>query len=197
MTSDGPNPLEAVKLSELFTLTDSLWNRLPLTHDLIRAQEILAPKSVIFTYNEPGDQNKPDEFSMEEANIFLGEEGFKEEKVVITPALPETDDETETSPPTRPKRPIKSRSPFATLLGNKQNRIAVVVLVVGISFALYTAKRRGRPHRLMLDNLGIRVAEELDGVQNWMGKWRSSPVLRESIKRVDKILAKLPAFADW
>jgi hypothetical protein len=129
-----PNPLPPVILSELFRLTDSLWERFPLSHPDIRADEILGPKSVIFTYPDgtPGPNVMDRKVAAEWAR-----NGVDEEHVVVDPAPPDSDAEDEQED--EPKRPRPVRKQLQPRVSKTSLAFAVVTVTIGI--AIYRGKK--------------------------------------------------------
>jgi len=173
---EGPNPLPPVILSELFQLTDSLWNRFPLSHPNIRATEIMAEKSVIFTY---ADGEGDGESELNEIAEWL-RDGVDETKVVVTPAAPESEDEVEEPvKPTR-RRPRKAdRRSSRPAIGKTTVSIALLIVALGVYW--YQGKRPGQAafvfrllgplrRRLEMHRVWQRIRWENTGMEGWAGR---------------------------
>lgn len=148
---EGPNPHEPIILSELFTLTDSLWTRFPLEHSAVRAHEIMADRSAIFTYenlekqldSEPEtDKDGPAEKqSFEEIASWVSHGPFNEEDVVVVPAPDDSEDDEPSIPPPIHRNTFKSQNQLRRKLFGRTS-LAILVLVLGLSLAAYQARHR-------------------------------------------------------
>lgn len=134
-----PNPLPPVILSELFQLTDSLWERFPLSHPDVRASEIMGQRSVIFTY--PDGVPGPNAMDVDSASAWAAE-GVDEDQVVVEPPPPDSEEEQDAE-----EEPARRRSP------RKQSQIprprfsktalAFAVVTAAIGIAIYRGKVSG------------------------------------------------------
>jgi len=173
---EGPNPLPPVILSELFQLTDSLWNRFPLSHPNIRATEIMAEKSVIFTY---ADGEGDGELELHEIAEWV-RDGVDETKVVVTPAAPESEDEVEEPVKPSRQRPRKAhRRSTRPAIGKTTVTFALVIVALGVY--LYQGKRPGQAafvfrllgplrRRLEMHRVWQRIRWENMGTETWAGR---------------------------
>jgi hypothetical protein len=173
---EGPNPLPPVILSELFQLTDSLWNRFPLSHPDIRATEIMAEKSVIFTY---ADGEGDGESELEEIAEWV-RDGVDETQVVVSPAAPESEDEVEEPvKPTRPRPRKAQRRSDRPAIGKTTVTFALVVVALGVYW--YQGKRPGHAafvfrllgplrRRLEMHRVWQRIRWENVGAEGWAGR---------------------------
>ncbi|KAI5452337.1 GTPase-activating protein gyp8 [Naganishia albida] len=148
---DGPNPHQPIILSELFALTDSLWTRFPLHHTSVRAEEIMASQSVIFTYSDLESDliSGTDELDLSKTGslgdiaAWVSTGPFNEEDVVVVPAPDESEDDEPLPMPTPAIR--KPRRSEYTKLGRHvagRTTLAIVVLVLGLSIAAYQARTK-------------------------------------------------------
>ncbi len=126
---DSPNPHDPIVLSELFKLTSTLYDRFPLDHPLIKAEEIFGPDSVVNTYErvDPATE-KVHSLSLAAAGQLV-DDGLGKARVLAEPQPVDSDDEDEDAKPVS-KRP----SPTPNRLGTA---IAMGVLCVGIGIAVY------------------------------------------------------------
>lgn len=150
---EGSNPHKPIILSELFTLTDSLWARFPLHHLEVRADEIMASGSAIFTYmeleKELNAQAATDDIasatnrSSQEIASWVSVGPFNEEDIVVVPA-PEDSEEEDDEPSARPplnREPNKLQNLLRRrILG--RTSLALLVLVLGIGIAAYQARHK-------------------------------------------------------
>lgn len=137
VSPDSPEPLEPVVLSELFKMTDALWERFPLDHPAIRAEEIMGRDSVMYTYKDDHSVNQ-DQHVLEEAAEFV-KDGIDESKIVVTPPpLDYSDDEDIEPKPRRDMDRKRSRThkthhhPNAIILGRVTVASSVIALVVAV-----------------------------------------------------------------
>jgi hypothetical protein len=149
--TEGPNPHQPIILSELFALTDSLWTRFPLQHVSVRADEIMASQSVIFTYSDlehelqTGNAKDPAQTGRIPKDIatWVSTGPFDEEDVVVVPAPDDSEDDEPVAIPTPVVR--KPLRPKHTQLGRRlagRTSLAIFVLVLGLSIAAYQARTR-------------------------------------------------------
>lgn len=145
--TEGPNPHQPIILSELFALTDSLWTRFPLRHASVRADEIMASQSVIFTYSDlelnlmSGDDKGTGLFG--DIAKWVSDGPFNEEDVVVVPAPNDSEDDEPSPIPTPVIR--KPTKPTYTKLGRRlagRTSLAIFVLVLGLSIAAYQARTK-------------------------------------------------------
>jgi hypothetical protein len=123
------NPLPPVVLSELFQLTDTLWSRFPLTHPDIRAREIMAEKSVMFTYADGVPEKELNIIDVE----ALVRNGIDETQVVVMPDGPDSEDEAGTRPDDMPKpNGQRGRQLNRPIIGKAAMTFAVVALAIGV-----------------------------------------------------------------
>jgi hypothetical protein len=132
-----PNPLPPVILSELFRLTDSLWERFPLNHPEIRADEILGPKSVVFTY--PDVTHTPGPNVMDgTAAAEWAKNGVDEDQVVVEPAPPDSDAEGEVQEEDERKpEPMNRKRKRQQSLRISRTALTFAVVTVAIGIAIY------------------------------------------------------------
>jgi hypothetical protein len=151
---EGPNPHEPIVLSELFTLSDSLWTRFPLEHSEVRAEEVMASRSAIFTYEElekqldTGSASATDQTaahrpntSSEEIASWVSTGPFNEEDVVVVPAPDDSEDDEPPIPPPVNRKTLKSQNQLRRKLVGRTS-LALLVLVLGLSIAAYQARHK-------------------------------------------------------
>ncbi|KAJ9119738.1 hypothetical protein QFC22_003448 [Naganishia vaughanmartiniae] len=185
-STDGPNPHEPIVLSELFALTDSLWSRFPLQHAAVRADEIMASRSAIFTYrdlestleagNSDADETKPRTMNAtDDIAAWVSTGPLDEAEVVVVPSLDDTDDEKPTDVPAHVTR--KSFNRKGDLLRRRwvgRTSLAIVVLLLGLSIAAYQARtKRGLPGLWAFPGLFLDfgVKESLKNHLGPVGAW--------------------------
>jgi hypothetical protein len=136
-----PNPLPPVILSELFRLTDSLWERFPLSHSEIRADEILGPKSVVFTYPDVTYTPGPNVMDGKAAAEWA-KNGVDEDQIVVEPAPPESDveDEVQEEDESKPE-PMKRKRKRQQSLRISRTALTFAVVTVAIGIAVYRGQR--------------------------------------------------------
>ena len=185
-----PNPLTPVILSELFRLTDSLWERFPLDHPKIRASEVMGDKSVIFTY--PDGVPGPNDMDLEFASEWV-RSGVDEEQVVVGPAPQDSEEELDDEPvryrPSRKQSSIDRRRFSKTTL-----TFAVVSVAIGI--AIYRGRTSGQ--RSLMQYVMLRLIDpwrkRIEMQRVWQGI-RSTGIEGETLaSRVTKTLYEL---AGW
>lgn len=185
-TADGPNPHESIVLSELFALTDSLWARFPLQHTAVRAKEIMASRSAIFTYGDlesslksgkddahetkPINTNATDDIA---AWVAMGP--LNEAEVVVMPLLDDSDDE---KPPDIPapatRKSLNRKDDLLRRRWAGRTSLAIVVLLLGLSITAYQARtKRGLPGLWAFPGLFLDfgVKESLRGHLGPLGAW--------------------------
>ncbi|KAJ9097220.1 hypothetical protein QFC21_004889 [Naganishia friedmannii] len=185
-TTDGPNPHEPIVLSELFALTDSLWLRFPLQHAAVRADEIMASRSAIFTYRdlestlETGSVNA-DGTKIRSMNAtddiaaWIATGPLNEAEVVVVPSLDDSDDEKPLDVPAHAIR--KSFNRKSDLLKRRwvgRTSLAIIVLLLGLSIAAYQARtKRGLPGLWAFPGLFLDfgMVESLRGRLGLVGAW--------------------------
>lgn len=150
--TEGPNPHQPIILSELFALTDSLWTRFPLQHSSVRADEIMAGQSVIFTYSDlerdvmtgpTKDADRPGISLSKDIATWVSTGPFNEEDVVVVPAPDDSEDDEPLAIPTPIIR--KPLRPNHIQLGRRlagRTSLAIFVLVLGLSIATYQARTK-------------------------------------------------------
>ncbi|KAJ9102638.1 hypothetical protein QFC19_004747 [Naganishia cerealis] len=185
-TTDGPNPHEPIVLSELFALTDSLWTRFPLQHAAVRADEIMASRSAIFTYrdleatletcNSAVDEEKTRKTDVDDdVTTWVSMGTLNEAEVVVMPSPDDSEDEEPPDVPAHVTRrsfilkdtPLKRR-----LVG--RTSLAIVVLILGLGIAAYQARtKRGHPGLWAFPGLFLDfgVKESLKGRLGVVGAW--------------------------
>lgn len=150
---EGPNPHEPIILSELFTLTDSLWARFPLHHPEVRADEIMASGSAIFTYGKlekelksqaaTDDAGSPDKQSSQGIASWVSVGPFNEEDIVVVPAPDDSEDDEPSAQPLLNQNPNKLQDQLRRRLFGRTS-LALLVLVLGLGIAAYqTRHKRG------------------------------------------------------
>ena len=149
--AEGPNPHAPIVLSELFTLTDSLWTRFPLHHPKVKAEEIMASRSAIFTYTELENQlmaesvtrnDEPtDERSSPQIATWVSNGPLNEEDIVVVPAPEDSDDEEPSGPPPLNRQPNKLQNQLRRKLVGRTS-LALLVLVLGLSIAAYQTRQK-------------------------------------------------------
>lgn len=150
--AEGPNPHEPIILSELFALTDSLWTRFPLQHAAVRAHEIMASQSAIFTYSDLEEElvktgvTKESDSPMTNVQViatWVSDGPFNEADVVIVPAPDDSEDEELPSLPTPAiRKTFKSKHIQLSRSLAGRTSLAIFVLVLGLSIAAYQARTK-------------------------------------------------------
>jgi hypothetical protein len=197
-TTDGPNPHEPIVLSELFALTDSLWLRFPLKHAAVRADEVMASRSAIYTYSDLESTLQVSNVDAEETKTratnatdaiaaWVSKGALNEAEVVVVPSLDDSDDEKPSDIPAHVTRKSPNRRNGDLLRRRWVGRtsLALMVLLLGFSIAAYQARiKRGLPGLWAFPGLFLDfgVKESLRGrlgsVGAWLvaGRWKISEV---------------------
>ncbi|OCF44886.1 hypothetical protein I317_01165 [Kwoniella heveanensis CBS 569] len=139
-TDDDPNPYKAIKLSELFTLTDTLMEQYPWDGDVISGRDIMGEGSVVCSYASEDSAGWTPDTALQMVDVEVVKPGAG--------LAVDDDEEAEDQDPMRPNTPTPL--PIRRKLGglrfprNKLSTVvAVGIVVLGVGMAVYGVRAGG------------------------------------------------------